>query len=209
VGSSLFYLAEKLPSVQKFTGISISNKQVATANHHIPAGMEDRIQFVEGDFLQVSDFVQQTDIAFSIEAFAHSENALEFFKEVGKIIPPKGRLVIIDDVLTEYEPEALTADHSTLINTYKACWLLPSLHSLSELQQFSEKAGFALKNEKDLTALLKIRRPRDRFISFFLLFLSKLADYSYYWKSLKGGDAKQRCYQKGLTAYKCLVFEKE
>ena len=70
VGSSLCYLAERLPL--RGTGVTLSPDQARRGEQIIrDAGLSDRVRCVEGDYLQLPDAEDTADLAYAIESFVH------------------------------------------------------------------------------------------------------------------------------------------
>ena len=110
VGGSLFYLGRRLPGVRCFTGISLSPLQINSARQRIPETRKSRFHFEEGCFLQLPAERFKTDFSYSIEAFAHGPDPDAFFGVQAGVLPPGGRLAIIDDCLSdEMNTEGLPA----------------------------------------------------------------------------------------------------
>ena len=209
VGGSLFYLGRRLPRVRCFTGISLSPLQINSARQRIPEPQKNRFHFEEGCFLQLPAERFKTDFSYSIEAFAHCPDPGAFFGVQAGVLPPGGRLAIIDDCLSdEMDPGGLPARHVRLLGIYRRNWLLPGLRSRTALKSIADEKGFRLIKDQNLTPYLRLGRPRDKAISLLVRLLGPLMERDTYLRSLLGGDAKQKCYLEGLIHYRLLVFEK-
>ena len=206
VGGSIFYLARRLSRARSFVGISLSPLQIDNARQRIPEAQKNRIHFEEGCFLRLPADRFKADFSYSIEAFAHCPDPDIFFAVQAGLLPPGGRMAIIDDCLSdEIGP---TFRHMRLLDRYRRNWLLPGLRGLTALKSLAEKKGFRLIKNQNLTPYLRLGRPRDRAISLIVRFLGPLMERDTYLKSLSGGDARQKCYLKKLIHYRLLVFEK-
>jgi len=209
VGSSLFYLGRRLPGVRCFTGISLSPLQIDSARQRIPETQKNRFHFEEGCFLQLPSERFKADFSYAIEAFAHGPDPRMFFGVQAGLLPPGGRLAIIDDCLSdELDPGGLSARHVRLLGIYRRNWLLPGLQGRTALKSLAEEKGFRLIKDQNLTPYLRLGRPRDKAISLLVRFFGPLMERDTYLRSLLGGDAKQKCYREGLIHYRLLVFEK-
>jgi SAM-dependent methyltransferase len=207
VGGSIFYLARRLSRVRSFTGISLSPLQIDTARQHIPESQRNRIQFEEGCFLHLPTDRFRADFSYSIEAFTHCTDPDIFFTVQAGLLPPGGRLAIVDDCLSH--EIGLTSRQMRLLGRYRRNWLLPGLRGLTALKSLAEEKGFRLIKDQNLTPYLRLGRPRDRAISWLVKFLGPLMARDTYLRSLLGGDARQKCYLEGLIHYRLLVFEKQ
>jgi SAM-dependent methyltransferase len=101
VGGSLFYLGRRLPRLCRLTGVSLSPVQIACASARVPAAEKGRFHFMSGSFLSLPKERFAADFCFAIEAFAHGPDPGRFFAVQAALLPPGGRLVIIDDCLAE------------------------------------------------------------------------------------------------------------
>jgi len=206
VGGSIFYLVQRLSRVRSFTGISLSPLQIDSARQRIPETQQNRIRFEEGCFLQLPTDRFEADFSYSIEAFTHCPDPDIFFTVQAGLLPPGGRLAIVDDCLSD--EIGLTSRQMRLLGRYRRNWLLPGLRGLTALKSLSEEKGFRLVKDQNLTPYLRLGRPRDRAISLLVKFLGPLMERDTYLRSLLGGDARQKCYLEGLIHYRLLVFEK-
>ncbi|MBK8879154.1 MAG: methyltransferase domain-containing protein [Haliscomenobacter sp.] len=205
VGSGLFYLSRYLKSFQKGYGISISPVQIEIALRRAKSAKDTRLHFAVIDFLEAGQFFKQIDLAYSIEAFAHASDPGRFFQQAASALRPGGKLVLIDDTQVGMN---LNPKEERLLQTYRHHWLLPSLLPENSVLGLAEANGLVLESHLDLTPWLRLRRPRDRFVSVAAFLFRSLLARSWYGKSLLGGDAKQKCYLKGITQYRLWVFAK-
>lgn len=208
VGGSLFYLGRRLPRVQMFTGVSLSPVQVERARLLIPDDLKGRFHFAEGSFLMLRGERFKADFSYAIEAFSHGPDPERFFDVQASLLPPGGRLAIIDDCLSDaVETGALPAHQRRLLDRYRRSWLLPGLQAVSDLRLLAAEKGFHLIEDRDLTPYLRLGRPRDKAISLLVKCLGPWMGRDTYLRSLLGGDAKQKCYLAGLIQYRMLLFE--
>lgn len=209
VGASLFYLGRRLPRVRLLLGISLSRVQVDQARRRIPANQSDRFHFAEGCFLKLRAERLRADFSYSIEAFAHGADPGVFFDVQAQILPPGGRLVIIDDCLSDEGPPAgMSARYGQWLDTYRRNWLLPGLGRVAALESIAATKSLGLIRDRSLTPHLRLGRPRDRAIDLLVRFFGGSMERHTYFKTLVGGDARQKCYRAGLIDYRQLVFEK-
>lgn len=206
VGGSIFYLIRRLSSVRSFTGISLSPLQINSARQRIPKAQKNRIHFEVGSFLRLPTDRFKADFSYSIEAFTHCPDPDIFFSVQAGLLPPGGRMAIIDDCLSD--EMSLSSRQMRLLDIYRRNWLLPGLQGLTALKSLAEEKGFRLIKNQNLTPYLRLGRPRDRAISLLVKFLGPFMERDTYLRSLLGGDARQKCYIEGLIHYRLLVFEK-
>jgi len=210
VGGSLFYLGRRLPRVRCFTGISLSPRQINSARQRVPETQKDRFHFEKGCFLQLPAERFTADFSYSIEAFAHGPDPDIFFGVQARVLPPGGRLAIIDDCLSdEMHTGGLPGRHVRLLGIYRRNWLLPGLRGRTALKSLAEEKGFRLIKDQNLTPYLRLGRPRDKAICVLVRLLGPWMERDTYLRSLLGGDARQKCYREGLIHYRLLVFENQ
>jgi SAM-dependent methyltransferase len=206
VGGSIFYLVRRLSQVRSFTGISLSPLQIDSARQRVPEAQKNRIHFEKGCFLRLPSDRFKADFSYSIEAFAHCHDPDIFFAVQAGLLPPGGRLAIVDDCLSD--ETRLSSRQMRLLGSYRRNWLLPGLGGVTALKSLAEKKGFRLIKNLNLTPYLRLGRPRDRAIALLVKFLGPLMEHDTYLRSLLGGDARQKCYLEGLIHYRLLTFEK-
>ena len=208
VGSTLFYLAEKYPQKAHFTGVTISTQQVRMAKE-INQQLGFSCRFMEADFLHLPA-MELVDFAYAIEAFIHAPDAAAFFQEITHVLKPGGRLVLIDDFLTEKgNSEPLPVKHQQWLESVEKGWMAGSLITPTQAGLYAKGGNLSLIQNENLTPYLELRRLRDQLISVMVQLIGKWAYQSTYFRSLRGGDALQKCLLHGLLEYRMLVFEKK
>ena len=201
IGSSLIYLCLQAEADLEGVGVTISPLQVERARQNARSnGMSQQCSFIEADFSKLPN-IGTFDFVYSIEAFVHAPNAVQYFEQVSRVLNPGGRLCIIDDILEATSPEPE-------IDRFREGWQIGSLCSIAEIDQLAASVGLTTKGDIDLTAYLNLGRPRDWFIKGMLAMPGVNPATSPYIKSLDGGDALQQCLKNGWVSYRLLTFEK-
>lgn len=198
VGSALLYLRDHLSPEIHLEGLTIgtlNEAQIRTIN-------DSQIRIQHGDFHQASTLLPPCEFAFAIEAFAHAADPAQFFLEVGELLVAGGRLVLIDDTCTSDTAASKTLD------CYRSNWLVPSVLSVATLDQYAAQAGLIRIETKDLTPWIHLGRPRDKLLRWSLPFWSWTSRWWNYAKSMRGGDARQRCFESNETEFSMLVYKK-
>ncbi len=208
VGSSLFYLAAAYARAIRLWGVSISDVQVDLARQFAqgePRG--GQCEFLCRDFLSLPE-LPAMDLVFSIEAFVHATSAEGYFRSVADVLRSGGRLVLIDDVLSERGAEnGLGALEQGWIDEFRSGWLASSLISLARIESLAAAVGMRLVHSQNLTGFMRLGRPRDKGIGLMRKALGPYMRRSTYLRSLSGGYAKQQCLKTGLVEYRMLGFE--
>ncbi len=208
VGSTAFYLARNYQGEAQYIGLSISQLQVDLANaFRAQEAGGTFCEFLCGDFLELPA-LPAIDLAYAIEAFIHARDSAKFFASVGDALAPGGRLVVIDDFLTDKGASAgLSAEHNTWLKDFRSGWLAESLVTEQEAEGQARSASLQLVESESLTSYMKLGRPRDKLIGIMRRLFAPMMRRSTYWRALNGGYAKQQCLKNGLVDYRRLVFE--
>jgi len=207
LGASLFFLASEQPIVG--TGATLSGVQARSARERSAAlGLAERVQFFEADFLNLPETLAPAALAFSIEAFIHGPDPAAYFRAAARYVAPGGRLIVCDDFLGPHSSAPRSRRELRWLDEVRTGWLANSLVSVAEARDFAASAGFKLREDRDLTAALELRRPRDRALSVLVAFGRHLPIPGYRWRSWVGGNALQMALVRRLIEYRYLVFEK-
>ena len=203
VGASLCYLAERLPI--HGTGVTISPAQALMAKQAVhAAGLDGRIECLEGDYCDLPDTVAPADVAYAIESFVHGYDAARFFDQCRRLVKPGGLLVICDDVRRGCaSPKALRR-----IDDFMRGWHINTLVDRGTLAAMAAAAGFDHQSATDLTPLLEIYRVRDRALAAAVAVLQWMAVDLSRFDYIVGGSALQTCLAKGWIGYELNVFRR-
>lgn len=209
VGGALRYLAGVFGSSIEATGITISPDQVRRAEHDAElAAVAEICRFTTGDFHALPD-LPPVDLAFSIEAFVQGHNPAKYFAEAFSVLRPGGRLIIIDDFERDsVERNSETHRNRRFLELFEKGWHANAFGKCKHARELAESAGFLVLEEQNLTPLLRLGRPRDHFIAWFVAPIKPLIWWHPYGRSLVGGAALQKGLRKGLIEYRKMVFEK-
>ena len=206
VGAGALYLAERIPA--DLHGISISPRQVELARRRAgrAGALRGSCAFHEADFCALPDevtiAVAGADLAYAVEAFVHAPSAAAFFGQAARLVRQGGRLVLVDDFLAG----DTDSTENTLLDDFRAGWQINTLLSGTAAAALAREAGFELAGQTRLSPYMNLGRPRDRLIRAVQPLLRRGRRYSYWFQSLVGGDALQRCHQTGVLSYDELVF---
>jgi cyclopropane fatty-acyl-phospholipid synthase-like methyltransferase len=200
VGAAALYLARR--RAVEVVGVSISPAQVRMAERF--AARERRlpgsVRFEVADFTALPADLTDFDLAFAIEAFVHADDAAAFFAQAARALRPGGALVIVDDVRTGDRDDPA-------LDEFVSGWHAPSVVTVADAEALAAGAGLALVDSRDLSALQRLGRPRDRLIRAIVPLLRRLRSRSAWAQSMVGGDALQHCHRAGLLEYRLLRFE--
>lgn len=205
VGSSLAFLASR--GAIRGTGATLSGVQAGRARERgIQAGLDDRVRFIEADFLALPSDVPKAHLAFSIEAFVHGLDPAAYFAAAARYLHPGGTLVVCDDFLARAGAPSSPAG-ARWLREVRTCWLANTLVSTEEANELARRAGFELRRNLDLTPHLELGRVRDRLISWLVAVGRHLPLRGFGWRSLVGGNALQRALESRLIEYRFVVWQ--
>jgi SAM-dependent methyltransferase len=204
IGATLTYLAKHGPVAG--LGVTLSGTQVALAEERFRIlAPHAGLRVMQGTFLDVPEPAGSFDVAFAIEAFAHTDSPRQFFAEAVRLLKPGGLLLICDDLRVASEKQHGPTVERWLLEVRKG-WQLNCLSSVDELREFG--GGLQLVEQTDLTPYLELNRPRDWLIRGLVAVGRHLPLSSPWWGNLLGGNALQRCLQAGVLEHRFLVFQR-
>lgn len=207
VGSSLLYLATERPV--RATGVTLSGVQAARARESVEAlELGDRVEILEGSYLELPESLPPASLAFSIEAFIHGPDPSAFFGSAAAHVAPGGALVICDDFLGPAAASILSARDERFLRDVREGWLANSLVTVPRALELAEAAGFTLERNLDLSGRLELERPRDRAIALLVAAGRHLPLRGYWFRSLRGGHALQQALKRRLLEFRCLVWRR-
>ncbi len=150
VGAISIWLAQKYNDAQ-ITGISIAKEQINKAVGFAKKFKIDnnRVNFLERDFLNTSFGNNSFDIIFSIESMCHTENKIDFMKEAYGILKAGGKLVIGDYFLTKNE---LSNFEKKILHLHLDGWVVPNMVYGEKILNDLKAVGFKNVEYSDITA---------------------------------------------------------
>jgi SAM-dependent methyltransferase len=207
VGSSITYLAGEQPI--RATGVTLSGVQAARARERVEAlGLQDRVEILEGSYLELPESLPPAALAFSIEAFIHGPEPAAYFASAAARVAPGGVLVVCDDFLGPAADCTLGAREERFLRDVREGWLAHSLVTVPHALELAEAAGFRLERNLDLSARLELERPRDRMIALMVALGRQLPIRGHWFRSLRGGHALQQALKRRLLEFRCVVWRR-
>jgi len=205
VGGTMFSLARAFPEAQ-LHGVTISRTQVAIAQDLARRqNLQARCHFTTGDFEQLR-LDLRADAIIAIESFVHASHPERFLATCRALLAPEGVVLIVDDFLAHPLPEGQDALRRT-IDRFREGWRVPGLCTLEAFDAAAEAQGFARIHTRDLSALIRTGRPRDRLVALVspvvrLLGLARRP----FWANVVGGHALSRAIREGWIRYHMLTL---
>ena len=120
---------------------------------------------------------------------------------------PGGTLVICDDFLTSPDPPA-SPRAARRLEEFRTGWRVGSLVTVDHVRTLAAAHGLVLVRDIDLTGMLELRRPRDRWVSVLVTCGRVFRPDGDYWHSLIGGSALQWALIHGLLSYRFLELRR-
>ncbi|GGL89828.1 MULTISPECIES: SAM-dependent methyltransferase [Micromonospora] len=210
VGATVVRIARTIDA--RVAGVTISRVQAEIAERRLAAeGLTERCHIVRGDFAELPPEPRYHAMV-AIESMVHSPSLAELIPTLAERLEPGGRLVLCDDWMTDKD-RGLPARERCL-DQFRAGWRVGSLHSVSELTEMGQRAGLRLLENVDLTAHLRLGRPRDRVIDVVVGAtgaLPRVRDRlveTPFWANMIGGSALQAGLSRRWIEYRLLVLER-
>lgn len=207
VGGTVFGMAERWPRAV-LHGVTISTRQVGRARALADSlGLASRCTFARADF-QDDELGRDFDVGVAIESFVHSDTPERFFRAAARSLRPGGLLVVVDDFLSE-PLEKLDARRRRRVRDFQDGWRVPSVCTPQASEAAAAAAGFALERAVDLSALVRLRRVRDRAIALVtpVLRAAGLVGIPLFGNMI-AGDALRTGLEEGFLSYRMHVWKR-
>ncbi|GAB4506863.1 MAG: hypothetical protein Fur0017_31220 [Anaerolineales bacterium] len=207
VGASLFYIHPRLQNPAPALGLTLSPVQAKLAQESAhQLGLQNQIQFAEGDFTSVPLPSESLDAVYSVEAVCHAVNPEKYFKEAGRLLRKGGKLILVDDYQAA---RPFNQSEQKWFDAYIKGWHVPGVRMVEQTKNFANKYKLQLQKNDELTPYLRLRNLPD-FLASTLLFLGeKLPIKHAIVPSMLGSMALQQCLYMKVAEYRLLVFEKD
>src|SRR5690606_1341922 len=210
VGATMVRLAQG--TAAQITGVTISPVQAELATKRFAQeGVTERCEILCHDFADLPAEPRYHAIV-GIESIVHSPSLAELIQTLAARLHPGGRIILCDDWLTDRD-RGLSARERCLAQ-FRAGWRIGSLHTVAEFTGMAERAGLRLREDLDLTAYLRLGRPRDRLINVVLGVTrvlpglrGRLVDIPF-WANMIGGSALQAALSRRWLEYRMLLLER-
>lgn len=172
VGGSSLWLAETIGA--EVWGITISGEQVLRANRYArDRELSERVHFDRQDFCATTFLDASFDVVWAVESFCHAADKPAFLREVMRLLRPGGRLVMHDYI--EVDGANPSSRGRAQLQAWLDGWVMPSLVTVKQLEEWSAAAGFAAiavedasaHVERSLRRLYRMTLPFSPFLSWF------------------------------------------
>lgn len=174
IGGSSIWLAKNIGC--KVTGISLSEKQVYSANTLAEKeGVNHLAKFEQKDFTATGFADKSFDIIWAIESVCHAPDKSAFLKEAFRILKKDGRLIMADFFKKEY----LQGKDAQQIKQWAHGWAVEDFSTKEEFEKQLKHAGFSeIKTEDASNAIMRSAKKlyRSYYIGSVLGFLYRLVN---------------------------------
>lgn len=206
VGASLFYIHPRLQNPAPAFGLTLSPVQAKLAiESATQLGLQDQINFAEGDFTSVPLPSESLDAVYSVEAVCHAVDPEKYFKEASRLLRKGGKLILVDDYQAA---RPFTKHEQKWMDAFIKGWHVPGVRTVEQTNLFANKYQLHLVKNDDLTPHLRLRNLPDSLASALLFLGEKLPINHTIVPSMLGSMALQQCLYMKIVEYRFLVFEK-
>ena len=146
IGGSSLWLAKNIGC--KVTGISLSAKQVDTANELAKnESLQSLAIFEKQDFTATDYESESFDIIWAIESVCHANDKSKFINEAHRLLKKGGRLVLADF----FKKENLGGNDAALIKQWANGWAIDDFAGIEKFNDQLKEAGFVNTTIQDAT----------------------------------------------------------
>lgn len=146
IGGSSLWLAKNIGC--NVTGISLSEKQVTTANK---LSAEENLQtlalFEQQDFTATNYPSESFDVVWAIESVCHATDKSKFIAEAYRLLKKGGRLILADF----FKQQNLSGKDAALITQWANGWAIDDFATIEKFTEQLTQAGFTNKTIEDAT----------------------------------------------------------
>lgn len=147
VGGPLLHIAGS--SGASVIGLNISELQIRRGRASIrKAGLEDRCDIVQANFMDLPQEESCFDAMYSFEAVCHAPDRAQAFSEIYRTLKPGGEFVIVDWVLTDKYDDA-DSRHKDVRSRFEYANATPDLFSEQQQVDCIRGAGFEILHASD------------------------------------------------------------
>ena len=147
IGGSSLWLAKNIGC--SVTGISLSAKQVQTANNlALTENIQSLAIFEQQDFTATNYEAESFDVIWAIESICHAADKSKFINEAHRLLKKGGKLILADFFKQENLPEKDAA----LIKQWANGWAIDDFATIQNFTKQLSNAGFHNTNIEYATA---------------------------------------------------------
>ncbi|CCK68809.1 sterol 24-C-methyltransferase KNAG_0B03670 [Huiozyma naganishii CBS 8797] len=133
-------------------GLNNNDYQIEKAKYYAKkAGLQDKLDFVKGDFMHMEFEPETFDKVYAIEATCHAPNLEKCYKEIYKVLKPGGKFAVYEWVMTSQYDETNEA-HRKIAYEIELGDGIPKMFKVDTARQALENCGFKVLVDEDLAA---------------------------------------------------------
>ncbi|WVW83092.1 hypothetical protein I302_105110 [Kwoniella bestiolae CBS 10118] len=133
-------------------GLNNNDFQIGRANNKTrKAGLSDKVSFVKGDFMKLSEQFGENsfDAVYAIEATCHAPNFEGIYGEIFKVLKPGGVFGVYEWCMTD-EWDPTNPEHKRIAHGIEVGDGIPEMRNLTAARNALKTVGFELEHEEDL-----------------------------------------------------------
>lgn len=208
VGGTLFQVIRHRADPPLALGLTLSGYQARAARRWaLDHGMQAFGGFAEADFHH-TPVAPTIDLAWAIEAFCHALDPQQVYQQVATMLRPGGRLVVIDDMLTDQGAHPTDPRLLALVDAFRVGWHVPGLRTQRSVVAAAAQAGLRLVEARPLTPYLQLVTLPTFLTQLIVRWARRVPLDWRFTQSNVGSLALQHCLDAGLVEYQMLVFER-
>ena len=147
IGGSSLWLAKNIGC--NVTGISLSAKQVQTANNlALAENLQSLAVFEQQDFTATHYEAESFDVIWAIESVCHASDKSKFINEAYRLLKKGGRLILADF----FKQKNLSEKDAALIKQWANGWAIDDFAIIENFTEQLKNAGFHHTNIEDATS---------------------------------------------------------
>ncbi|KAK9456763.1 S-adenosyl-L-methionine-dependent methyltransferase [Dipodascopsis uninucleata] len=133
-------------------GLNNNDYQVDRANHYAKVkGLDDKLSFVKGDFMQMEFEPESFDTVYAIEATVHAPTLEGVYGQIYKVLKPGGVFAVYEWVMTDKYDET-NPEHREISYGIEIGDGIPKMYKVDVAVEALKAVGFEIEYMEDLAA---------------------------------------------------------
>lgn len=136
IGGAAFFINKTTNA--RVTGISLSQKQISSAQKIAAKNQLSEVEFSVMDFSNTTFPSESFDVVWACESVCHAPNKVDFIKESFRLLKKGGKLILCDFFLTDNNQK----DKFNWIDKWKMTWAVPDFVTIDLFNKDLKSVGF-------------------------------------------------------------------